>query len=273
MTSADGKSGVSRRDGIKVISTAFAATALAGGGSQFVAAQNARRTFVLVHGAWHGGWVWRDVAPALRAMGHTVTTPTNTGLGERKHLLNDRADLETHVEDIVSHIEMENLHDIDLVGWSYGGMVTTGVLARVKDRIRSMIYLDAFVPEDGKALVDYVDPDTRAIFDKGKAADESLPPVPFEVFGVKNPEVVKFAGPRLARQPWRSFYQPVKALKFRPDIPYTYVRALGFDPSPFIYFYGEMKKDPKVKTIELQGSHLCMLTESQAVIDILLKTA
>ncbi|MEH2549245.1 pimeloyl-ACP methyl ester carboxylesterase [Bradyrhizobium sp. AZCC 2262] len=270
MTSAVDKSGVSRRDGIKIWS-AFATVALAGG-SQPVFAQNAKRTFVLVHGAWHGGWVWREVAVALRAAGHTVTTPTNTGLGERKHLLSDKVDLETHVEDIVSHIEMEDLRNIDLVGWSYGGMVTTGVLARIKDRIRSMIYLDAFVPEDGKALVDYADADTKALLDKSKMAGQPLPPIPFEAFGVKDPEVIKFAGPRLALQPWRTFYQPVSALKSRPDIPHTYVRALGFNPSPFIYFYEEMKKDPKVKTIELQGSHLCMLTEPKAVIDILLNT-
>ncbi len=229
----------------------------------------AKRTYVMVHGAWHGGWVWRDVAPALRAMGHRVTTPTLTGLGERRHTLNDTADLDTHVEDIVAHIEMEDLDGIDLVGWSYGGMVATGVLARVTGKIRSIIYLDAFVPENGKALVDYVDPGTLGVFEAAKAADQALPPIPLDVFGVKDPKVLAFCEPRLVKQPWRTVYQPVKALKQRPDIPCTYVRCLGFDPSPFSYFLTEMKKDPRVKTFELNTSHTCMLTDPKSTIEIL----
>src|SRR5208283_3726244 len=97
-----------------------------------------KRTYVLLHGAWHGGWVWRDVASGLRAMGHAVTTPTLTGLGERRHVGNDTADLATHIEDVVAHIEMEELQDITLVGWSYGGMVVTGALARIPHRIKSL---------------------------------------------------------------------------------------------------------------------------------------
>ncbi|HWM46238.1 MAG TPA: alpha/beta fold hydrolase [Xanthobacteraceae bacterium] len=229
----------------------------------------AQRTYVLVHGAWHGGWVWRDVAPALAARGHRVTTPTLTGLGERRHTLNREVDLDTHVEDIVAHIEMNDLGDVDLVGWSYGGMVTTGVLARVPERIRSMIYLDAFVPENGKALADYVDPDTRTFFEQARAADQTMPSIPFEVFGVKDPKAIEFIAPRLVNQSWRTFFQPAKAPARRPDIPYTYVRCLGFDPSPFIYFHGEMKKDPKVRTFELDTSHTCMVTDPKSVIGIL----
>ena len=114
--------------------------------------------YVLIHGAWAGGWVWRDVAPLLRAKGHTVTTPTLTGLGDRKHLLTPQVDLDTHIEDVVANIEMEGLDNVFLVGWSYGGMVISGVLARIQEKIASMVYLDAFVPEQGKALVDYVEP-------------------------------------------------------------------------------------------------------------------
>ncbi|MBD8091465.1 alpha/beta hydrolase [Pseudomonas fluorescens] len=108
-------------------------------------------TYVLVAGAWHGAWVWRDVIPVLRGMGHAVSAPTLSGLGERRHTADACVGLGTHIEDVVAHIVMEDLHAVTLVGWSYGGMVTTGVAARLPGRIQSLIYLDAFVPEPGKA--------------------------------------------------------------------------------------------------------------------------
>ena len=103
-------------------------------------------TYVLVHGAWHGGWCWRRVAPALRAQGHEVWTPTMTGLGEREHLHPESVNLSTHVTDIVKVLEFEDLRDVVLVGHSYGGFVVTGVAAEAADRIRHLVYLDAFVP-------------------------------------------------------------------------------------------------------------------------------
>ncbi|MCF5548819.1 alpha/beta fold hydrolase [Pseudomonas salomonii] len=118
-------------------------------------------TYVLVAGAWHGAWVWRDVIPVVRGMGHAASAPTLSGLGERRHTADACVGLGTHIEDVVAHIEMEDLHAVTLVGWSYGGMVTTGVAARLPGRIQSLIYLDAFVPEPGKPLVDYVPAERR----------------------------------------------------------------------------------------------------------------
>ncbi|HWA80937.1 MAG TPA: alpha/beta fold hydrolase, partial [Acetobacteraceae bacterium] len=187
-----------------------------------------RRTFVLVHGAWHGAWVWRDVLPRLRALGHEATALTLTGLGERRHLGNGSLDLETHIEDLVTHIEMEDLRDITLVGWSYGGMVITGGLARVPERISRLVYLDAFMPEDGKALVDYIPEDQRWSLEAFKEQNMPLPPIPLSIFGVTDPHIVAFIEPRLAAQPWRTFYQPVKAMKSRPNIPVSYVVCTGY---------------------------------------------
>jgi pimeloyl-ACP methyl ester carboxylesterase len=113
---------------------------------------HASHTYVLIAGAWHGGRIWQEAADGLRALGHKVTTPTLTGLGERRHF-GHNVDLDTHIEDVVAHIEMENLKDVTLVGWSYGGMVITGARARIHPKIKAMIYLDTFVPHDGKALV------------------------------------------------------------------------------------------------------------------------
>jgi pimeloyl-ACP methyl ester carboxylesterase len=114
--------------------------------------------FVLVHGAWIGGWCWRPNAQALRKAGHEVFTPTLTGLGERSHLMSPSINLDTHIADIVNVIKHEELSDVVLVGHSYGGMVVTGVADTLADKIRSLVYLDAFVPESGQALVDLAPP-------------------------------------------------------------------------------------------------------------------
>ena len=118
--------------------------------------------FVLVHGAWCGGWVWRDVADILRAAGHDVFTPTLSGMGDRSHLLTGDIDLQTHIQDIVSTIEYERLSDVALVAHSYGGMVATGVADRIPDRIDALIYLDAALPEDGQVMLDNVSAERRA---------------------------------------------------------------------------------------------------------------
>jgi pimeloyl-ACP methyl ester carboxylesterase len=112
-------------------------------------AQANAKTFVLVHGAWHGGWCWRRVADLLQKQGHKVFTPTMTGLGERSHLLNDKVNLATHIADIVNVIKWEGLSDVVLVGHSYGGVIISGVAEQMRDTIGSIVFLDAFVPEDG----------------------------------------------------------------------------------------------------------------------------
>ena len=116
---------------------------------------------ILVHGTTAGGWVWRKVAPRLREAGHTVYTPTLTGLGERVHLATPEVGLTTHIDDIVNTLIFEELTDVVLAGHSYGGMVITGVADRVPERIGRLIYLDAVVPEDGESLVDLLSPARR----------------------------------------------------------------------------------------------------------------
>lgn len=108
-------------------------------------------TFVLVHGSWGGGWAFKEVDRLLTADGHKVYRPTLTGLGERVHLANRDINLTTHINDIVNVILFEDLHDIILVGHSYGGMVITGVMDRVPERIKRVVFLDATVPNDGES--------------------------------------------------------------------------------------------------------------------------
>jgi pimeloyl-ACP methyl ester carboxylesterase len=111
-------------------------------------------TFVFVHGAWGGSWGWRDFAKLMRAAGHEVYTPSLTGQGERTHLGGPQVNLTTHILDVENTIRYEGLTDIALVGHSYGGMVVTGVADRMPDVIRQLIYIDAFLPQDGESCFD-----------------------------------------------------------------------------------------------------------------------
>ena len=122
-------------------------------GGAALAAQQSRashNTYVIVHGAWGGGWDWRVVDSMLTRHGHKVVRVTLTGLGEKVHLASPEIGLSTHIMDVVNTILWEDLHDIVLVGHSYGGMVITGVADKVPERIRRLIYLDAMLPDSGE---------------------------------------------------------------------------------------------------------------------------
>src|SRR5512142_3375789 len=113
-------------------------------------------TFVLVHGGWHGGWCWQKVVPFLEAADHQVYAPTLTGLAERAPELSPDIGLDTHIQDIVALLEEKDLHGVILVGHSYGGMVITGVVDQVPERIAHLVYLDTFVPRDGESMAGVV---------------------------------------------------------------------------------------------------------------------
>jgi pimeloyl-ACP methyl ester carboxylesterase len=142
-------------------------------------------TFVLVHGAWHGGWCYARVAELLRARGHRVFTPTMTGLGERAHLARPDITLSDHVTDIVNVLRYEDLHDVVLCGHSYGGLVISGVVEAVPERIAALVFLDAFVPESGQSLQDLVAESQRTRQNDSAAANGGfIPPIPAVHFGV-----------------------------------------------------------------------------------------
>jgi pimeloyl-ACP methyl ester carboxylesterase len=136
-------------------------------------------TFVLVHGAWRGSWCWKRVRTALQQQGHEVFTPILTGLGERSHLLSETLDLQTHTLDVLNLIQWEELNDFVLCGHSYGGMVISGVADRLPERIRSLVFLDAFVPEHGESIADFAPISGGGLIDGWKSA-----PISAEAFGV-----------------------------------------------------------------------------------------
>ena len=170
------------------------------------------RTFVLVHGIWHGGWCWNRVAEALRANGHTVTTPTHTGLGERSHLLSSSITLDTFVEDVVNHLKWEDLQEVVLVGHSFGGGPISGAADREPSRIAKLIYLDAVIMENGESWFGLLPPDIVA--DRKKVAQDfsggvSLPPAPPESFGVTDPDDAAWLSARLTPHPFATLTTPL----------------------------------------------------------------
>jgi pimeloyl-ACP methyl ester carboxylesterase len=173
-------------------------------------------TYVLVPGFWTGGWVWRPVTDALRARGHEVYPMTLTGLGERAHLASPDTDLETHVDDVTNLLRYEDLHDVVLVGHSYGGLVTTAVADRMPDRVQRLAYVDTGPLPDGSANADFAPPEERARQERLVAAGDGwrLPPPPWAdlastVDGV-DAETVARLTQRSVAQPWRTATTPVR---------------------------------------------------------------
>jgi pimeloyl-ACP methyl ester carboxylesterase len=115
-------------------------------------------TFLLVHGAWHGGWCWRPLQKLLEKSGATVFAPSLTGLGDRRHLLSEKVNLQTHVDDVLDLLESEELENVTLVGHSYAGLVVTGAAAKAPERLAQVVYLDAFVPGPGQSMLDLMSP-------------------------------------------------------------------------------------------------------------------
>jgi pimeloyl-ACP methyl ester carboxylesterase len=236
-------------------------------------AQLRGRTYVLIHGAWFGGWVWKSIADGLRALGHTVYAPSLTGLGDRRHLLRPGINLDTHADDIVNLIQMEDLNQVVLVGWSYGGMVAADVLGRVPERIASMVYLDAFAPERGRSATSYTSRNPPDALVQLAAQGKDIPPLSLQSLGVTDQAMLAYVTPRLSPHPVLTFLQGSKALAERPNIPHTYVLAGAYaDMSPnstFRPFYKQFEEDPRAKAYVLNTSHVMMLTDPSGTLDIL----
>lgn len=189
----------------------------------------AQRTYVLVHGAWHGGWCWSRVAPLLRAAGHQVFTPTQTGLGERAHLMSAAITLETFVDDIANVIAAEELSDVILVGHSFAGRSVCGVADRMPDRLRRLVFVDAALPEKGKSAMDLTLPELRA--ERLRLAQESsgglsIPPPNAAAFGVTDAADAAWIERRLTPHPLATYMRPL-ALKHAigNGVPASYIRC------------------------------------------------
>jgi len=219
---------------------------------------------VLVHGAWHGSWCWTPVAERLRAAGHNVHAPTLTGLCERIHLATPQIGLSTHIDDIANHIRFNELTDIVLVGHSYGGAVITGVASELADRIRAIVYLDAFnIEESDTALFDH-SPDWR-VRELKQAAEAyngwQIPPQALIPSWSSRREERAMLERLTTPNPIRCFTEPVKLTGAEKTIAdRTYLVCEEYRPSPFWPFYERYVDDPAWRTGRLPSMHDAMIT-------------
>jgi pimeloyl-ACP methyl ester carboxylesterase len=232
----------------------------------------AKATFVLVHGAWHGGWGWKKVAERLRAIGHDVFTPTLTGLGERAHLLAPDIDLTTHIEDVLGVLEYEDLVNVVLVGHSYGGMVIAGVADRAPSRIATLVYLDAFFPETGKALRDYLPGDALDEMVSSQGDGWRLPsPWNAKDFGVTDEEDAAWANARIGDQPYKTFTQPLEfAASFNDDMRGAYIRT---SQDSYVSHAARAREHGFDYFELLTAGHNSMMTQPAELVEVLLTIA
>lgn len=234
-----------------------------------------QRVFVLVHGGFHGGWCWDEVALRLRALGHVVHAPTQTGCGERAHLLTKFITLETFVEDIADVFLREDLHDVVLIGHSFGGSAISGVADRMPQRIRQLIYLDAIMLENGKTTFDLLDPD--AVQSRLKAAQASgglaIAPPPAEFFGIRDPAQLQFVQARLTSHPLRAYTSSLRlAHAVGNGLPAVYVQCT--DP---VYAALQSSRDwvaaHGMRREEIATGHDAMITAPGLLVEMLVRIA
>jgi pimeloyl-ACP methyl ester carboxylesterase len=232
------------------------------------------RTFVLVHGAWHGGWCWRRVADRLRGGGHTVFTPTLTGLGERSHLGRAGIDLTTHIADLVNVMRWEGLSDVVLCGHSYGGFVISGAAEQVESAIRSIVFLDAFVPRNGESIEDLTGPAVKeAIRTALQRGDVAIPPRSAEAFGV-NAADRPWVDRLCVAQPIATFTDKIALTGARERIARkTYVRAKAYPNPGFDRAHDGLRSDPSWRTCEVACGHDVMVDQPERLTEILLEAA
>jgi pimeloyl-ACP methyl ester carboxylesterase len=220
--------------------------------------------FVLVHGAWSGGWRWRQIANLLRAHGHEVFVPTLTGLGERSHLANANIDLSTHVQDVTNVMLFENLRDVILVGHSYGGMVITGASSAAAERIRTLVYVDAFLPGNGQSLADLAG---LEVYVRNQRETPGLvQPITMTNLGVIQPG----APPRVPH-PLLTLIEPVKLTGAERSIPnHTYILATQPQPAAFQRYYDKVRNDPRWKTATMDCGHMILAEDPEGLVRLLL---
>jgi len=213
--------------------------------------------------------MWQRVAHVLRAAGQEVFTPSLTGLGERAHLASPAVDLSTHIADVLGTLACERLSQVVLVGHSYGGMVVTGAADRAAERVGTLVYLDAFVPQPGQALLDLVSPRVRAAM---PAEGWQAPPLPPQAQGMADPAEIAWLEGRRGAQPMKTFTQPL-ALEGRYRSQRVYVSCTGYSPSSFAPFAERARNDPAWRYHELPTHHYPQVSLPRETAGVLLNYA
>lgn len=233
-------------------------------------------TFVLVHGAWQGNWVWERVTDRLHAAGHRVYAPSLTGLGERAHLAGPEINLETHIADVMGVIEHHELNDIVLCGHSYGGMVVGGAADRLHTRIKSLVFLDAFIPTPGKSLFDLQPPEiAQRMRDEARTQGEGwrIKRLSASYFRVADPDDIARLDRRAVDHPIGTMEQKANITGAWEKIPHlAYIRA-GGHRGPFGQFADRLRGDERWRCYEVPCGHNVMLDLPETLVGILLDCA
>ncbi len=258
----------------KAIAGAGAAVGIVAGIGTPAGAQTARKTFVLVHGSWHGGWCWRHVADLLEKSGHKVYAPTLTGLGERSHLMSGLITLDTHVTDVANVIKWENLDNVVLVGHSYAGFVVSGVAEKALPSISSIVFLDAFLPDNGQRVVDLTPPELKANALKAAERNEVGRPVPpAKTFHV-NEKDQTWVDAKMTPQPTFVSLQPIVLTGAREKIAKkTYIRATSSPSAVFDNYLEKLKSDPAWRTYSVPCGHDVMVDMPERLSEILIEVS
>lgn len=238
-----------------------ASAALAGTGAVRAQSGAGARTFVLVHGAWHGGWCWVRVADRLRAAGHRVFTPTLSGLGERAHLPLASITLDTHGSDIANVILCEELDQVVLVGHSYGGIVITKAMERIGAQVTHLVYLDAVVLADGESWSSHHTPEQRAQRAQWMAQFNGGWPVPKAAgFGVLDARDQMWVDRRLTPQPGGPYRGTVRLTDRWRALPKTFIDCTQPALTAISPFRRAVRKDPAWRVWEIATGHDAMVS-------------
>lgn len=219
-------------------------------------------TYVLVHGAGQGSWVWKKVRSSLQRRGSQVFTPTLTGLGDRSHLLSPGINLDTHIDDVVNLIRWEGLHNVVLCGHSYGGCVITGVAERLPERLGSLVYLDAVLLQDGQSTLDAVASEHREkILELAKKHGDgwTLPPPPDAVLDVNEQDRAWFAA-QMTPHPLATFQQKLRVTHASRQV--RDIRYILAGKSLFTHLnrpYADLARSLGWRTITIDCGHEVML--------------
>jgi len=264
---------ITRRAALTAAAAGAGAAALGGGEAK--AQAGTRKTFVLVHGAWHGGWCWRRVADILESKGHKVYTPTLTGVADRSHLLSKDIVLDTHITDLVNLFKWEDLKDVCLAAHSYGGWPSSGALEQIGDRVSSIVWVDAFKPENGQKGIDYASDFSRKAMEEAVAKGEpgrKAPPA--KAFAV-NEKDQAWVDSKVTDQPNGVATQPIKLTGAREKIAKkTYIRAVRYPQAAFDKALAECKADPSWKTFVNENTgHDIMVDQPQWLADTILQVS
>lgn len=230
-----------------------------------------RKTFVLVHGGWHGGWCWKYVVDDLRAKGHAVLAPTLTGSGERAHLLNCNVGIQTGIDDIAGVLEAEELDQVILVGHSAGAPIVAGVADRIPERFSSLIWLDGLILRNGESLRTYFTPEQEEAFQMAlRAGGIPFPPPPPQAFGIPPGPDADWVARRLTAQP---FYMAKDTLQLRHPLgnglPCSYIACMN-PAHPFVaasHSFARAQSD--WQWCEIDACHDAMITNPLAVAEAL----